>query len=458
MTEIDRNPTEDGDGLEGLDDIGHLSGYDEADQYLATRFRQGGRDVYCIDLSVPQLVAMLPKPDPDQTLDANRRINLPHAKSFATYVRGTVNWIIPPLLLRAPNDTFTFEPRGNRGGTVWGVLTLPRLAQHDLKIVDGQHRVLGFHLAMQALSEEQDAARGRLHTLKSRGEKAEKREQGKQVTRISSDLQRLGDERVAVQIVIVDADEEYKQMFVDIANNAKGITQTVRARFDSRHVVNRCLDSVMEHRLLQHRVDIERDNVSGSTNPNLTSVKSVADIVRTLQVGIAGRITRQREDTLEASKMIDDAMLFLDTLVEGFTDFMAIADNVLTPQELRQRSLLASVSMQRVLAGVYYDLLTASQTNLVYPPRDPDDPDKPRVPRPRSRAEVVRFFQSLAPHMVAPLPEDSIWVREAPQQFAPGTSAPRVTSRDLRELTTTARNWAIDPPEWLKPTVRGMAT
>lgn len=455
MTEIDRNPTEDVDGLDDLDD---LSGYSEADQYLATRFKQGGREVYCIDLSVPQLVATLPKPNPDQTLDANRRINLPHAKSFSDYVRENANWIIPPLLLRAPEGAFTFEPRKGIGGTEWGVLTLPRLARHKLKIVDGQHRILGFHLAFEDLNEEQDAARGRLHTLKRRGEKAEKRQQGRQVAQISTALQRLGAERVAVQIVVVDADEEYKQMFVDIANNAKGITQTVRARFDNRHVVNRCLDFVMQHRLLKDRVDTERDNVSGSTNPNLTSVKSVADIVRTLQVGIAGRITRQREETLDESTMIDDAMLFLDTLVEGFPLFMAIADTGFTPQELRRQSLLASVSMQRVLAGVYYDLLTASQTNLVYPPRDPDDPDKPRVPRPRSRAEVVRFFQSLAPHMVAPLREDSIWVREAPQQFAPGTSAPRVTLRDLRELTTTIRNWAINPPEWLKPTGRGMAT
>ena len=114
--------------------------------------------------------------------------------------------------------------------------------------------------------------------------------------------------------------------------------------------------------------------------------------------------------------------------------------------------------MQCVLAGVYHDLLTASQTNLVYPPRDPDDPDKIRVPRPRSRAEVIRFFQSLAPLMSAPLGEDSIWVRESPQQFAPGTSAPRATSRDLKELTLTIRNWAIETPEWLRPTVREMAT
>ena len=60
--------------------------------------------------------------------------------------------------------------------------------------------------------------------------------------------------------------------------------------------------------------------------------------------------------------------------------------------------------------------------------------------------------------MAAPLREDSIWVREAPQQFAPGTSAPRSTSRDLKDLTMTVRDWAINPPEWLKPTVREMAT
>ncbi len=451
----ERNP---GDGLAGLGKFKHLSGYNEADRYLATRFKQGGRDVYCIDLSVPQLVTMLDRPNPDQTLDANRRINLPHAKSFAAYVRENERWIIPPLLLRASNDVFTFEPEDSIGGTEWGVLTLPRLARQRLKIVDGQHRVLGFHIAYAALTEEQDIARGKLHTLERRGEKAEKRQQGKQVARISTELQRLGEERVAVQIVIVDADEEYKQMFVDIANNAKGITQTVRARFDSRQIVNRCLDSVMEHRLLKDRVDFERDNVSGSTNPNLTSVKSVADIVRTLQVGITGRMTRQREETLDESKLIDDAMLFLDTLVEGFNDYMALADTDFTPQELRKRSLLASVSMQRVLAGVYHDLLTASETNLVYPPPDPDDPDKVRVARPRSRAEVVRFFQSLAPFMAAPLRENSIWVREAPQQFAPGTSAPRSTSRDLKDLTMTVRDWAINPPEWLKPTVREMAT
>lgn len=401
-------------------------------------------------------MATLPKPNPDQTLDANRRINLPHARSFAAYVRENEKWIIPPLLLRAPEGAFTFEPRKGIGGTEWGVLTLPRLTRHKLKIVDGQHRILGFHLAFEDLNEEQDAARGRLHTLKRRGEKAEKRQQGRQVAQISTALQRLGEERVAVQVVIVDADEEYKQMFVDIANNAKGITRSVTTRFDSRQIVNRCIDPVMEHRLLKDRVDLQRDRILGQ-NENLMGAKHVADLVRTVQVGISGRLTKQREATLDEAKLIDDARDFLDTLIEGFTDYLAVADNVLTPPELRQRSLLASVSMQRVLAGVYHDLLFAPQTRLVRPPRDPDEPEAIRVPRSRSRGEVVRFFQGLAPHMSAPVREDSIWLGET-KQFSLGDSAPRASAQDLKELTTAIRNWAIEPPEWLKPTVRGMAT
>lgn len=432
----------------GFQEVGNLSGYSDSDQYLATRFTQGGRDVYCIDLSVPQLVATLPKPDHTRQLDGNRKINLKHASDFGTYVRENKSWIIPPLLLRAPEHTFEFEPKTSIGGTVWGVLTLPRLARHDLKIVDGQHRILGFHLAFEDLQEERDVARGKLHTSERHGDTKEQRQQKKQVAAISTDHQRLAQERVAVQIVIVDADEEYKQMFVDIANNAKGISRSVTARFDNRRIVNRCLDSVMEHRLLKDRVDIERDRVLGK-NENLMGVKHVADIIRTLHVGISGYITKKRERDFNETGMIDVTTNFLDTLIEGFDDFAAIVDDSLTPPDLRARSLLGSTTMQRVLAGVYHDLIINPSSNTIRPPRDPDQPDAIRVPRQRSRSEVARFFQILAPHMTAPVDEDSIWRRKT-AQFAPEASAPRAGAQELKELTAEIRNWAVTPPEWLK--------
>ena len=77
-------------------------------------------------------------------------------------------------------------------------------------------------------------------------------------------------------------------MFFDIADNALGITSSVRARFDSRKVVNRGLEEVMKHALLKDRVDPEQDRM-GRNNPNLMGAKHVAEIVRTLAVGIEGR-------------------------------------------------------------------------------------------------------------------------------------------------------------------------
>ena len=58
---------------------------------------------------------------------------------------------------------------------------------------------------------------------------------------------RFDRERTSLQIFIEDDQAAYKQMFFDIADNALGITSSVRARFDSRKVVNRSLEDVMKH-------------------------------------------------------------------------------------------------------------------------------------------------------------------------------------------------------------------
>jgi hypothetical protein len=57
-------------------------------------------------------------------------------------------------------------------------------------------------------------------------------------------------ERTLLQIFIEDDREAYKADVFDIADNALGITSSVRARFDSRKVVNRSLEDVMKHSLL----------------------------------------------------------------------------------------------------------------------------------------------------------------------------------------------------------------
>ena len=56
-----------------------LSGYNNADTYLATRFTQGGRTTFSIDLSLDQLANTVTQPDPDRPTEGSRKIVIRHA-------------------------------------------------------------------------------------------------------------------------------------------------------------------------------------------------------------------------------------------------------------------------------------------------------------------------------------------------------------------------------------------
>ncbi len=51
--------------------------------------------------------------------------------------------------------------------------------------------------------------------------------------------QRFVDEHIAVQIYVEARPQAYEQMLFDVADNALGINQAVKARFDSRKVLVR---------------------------------------------------------------------------------------------------------------------------------------------------------------------------------------------------------------------------
>ncbi len=409
-----------------------LSGYDTEDEYLATRYTQGGRHVYTIDLSIPQLVGTLPRPDPEVKLPGNRRINLPHARGFSSYVLERADSVVPPLLLRCPQGVLEFEQLRQIGRSEWGVVRIPRLDRDGLKIVDGQHRVLGFHLAWETLSTEMATARDKLGSARRTGEDAAIHHAQARVREIEEKRRRLEKERVSLLIVVVDDPVEYKQVFVDIADNAKGITRTTRALFDSQKIVHRCLDKVMEHPLLLNRVELERDRVLGE-NPNLMAAKHVADVIRTLQVGTAGRISARLEDELKETDLISQTKTFFSVLVDAFPDLAKIEDGSLPTSDLRRRSLLGSVVMYRVFAGCYHELT-----------RDADG--SPRW----NRLQVQRFFEKLAPFMTAPVPEGSPWVRWT-DAFVPDVMGPHAAGvGTLRALTQTLVSWALKPPKWLE--------
>ncbi len=405
-----------------------VTGYDTDIRYFANRYKQGGRTVYALNLSPAQIISTINRPDPSQATPGNRAITLSHAQAFAKYFRLHEQWVVPGMILRVSHN-FDFEPTEEVAGAEFGVLSFPRQAANDIHILDGQHRILGFYLASDAIAQDLDKARSLLSTtrrLDGPGSPGEKDAQ-KRIAELETQRARLEKERVDLTIVVESDSAAYKQMFFDIADNAKGITGSVKARFDTRKVVNRSLEAVLAHPLLLNRVDIEADRI-GRGSVYLMGAKHVAELIKSVTVGLEGRVSRRQDLELKESEVAKDTLAFLDLVTASFPPLRAVTLGQLLPDDLRKTSILGSVLMVRVLAGVYHSLMHEHAF---------------------SKAMVQSYFEQLAPHMEAPVYPGSIWLEHTEGIFDDGARGPHSRRQDLRQLRDDMVDWAIDKPKWL---------
>lgn len=395
----------------------HTTGYDPYERFFATRFQQGGRTVYSLDWSVRELVTFLPKPDPEKPLDADatqRRIVRPHAAGFAEYIINDSGWVSPALLLRAPN-IFEFErAQAETGSTQLGVLGVPKDAKMEISIVDGQHRTLGFHLAWEKLSAAIDKARAELASAKTEGDPVRVKACESNLKKWMDCRDRLANERVSVQIIVIENPSVARRIFVDINDNAKGISGSVKGRFDDRKVLARALNTVLrESDLLEDRVDLENDRISANSE-YLLGAKHVADILRALTVG-SGRIGKRLEDELDERELAKDFAEFEEGMTTAFSQFEELMEGDLTASELRRSSLLGSNVMLRGFALAWYSLREAGW----------------------SSAQITQALKKLAPYMQAPVlpdPEDTWYATGLFPANEKGSYSPTSRAQDFKAL------------------------
>ncbi|RCW45854.1 DndB-like DNA-sulfur modification-associated protein [Halopolyspora algeriensis] len=392
-----------------------------SDTYLAMRSVQGGRVVYSTRVPLLDLDKILPVPNPNQTDPDNRKVNTRHAKSFGDYMTTHQNWVAPTLLAR-DNGGCTFQPLDDGDHRV-GYLNIPWATGSvgALSTIDGQHRILGTRLETQRLSEEINKVERDLTRTRSENRIATLRTK---LERLRASLDRLQQEAIGLDIYVEPDSVQARQMFVDVADNAKGISTALRARFDGSKIVNRTLDRVIDHALLKGRVDLEQDRMTRNS-VNLLGAKHVADLTKAVAVGVGGRVSKRRESELSDEAVVEEVHGFLDSITTAFPDLADVADGTLTPTDLRSRSLLGSVGMLRVLAGTYRAL------------REKDVAEN----------DIAAFFTTLAPHMAAPVPDDGIWRRtEAGRDFEQAASAPVMRTQNLQHLATVVTSWYPNAP------------
>ncbi|MBL7495119.1 hypothetical protein I6A84_34725 [Frankia sp. CNm7] len=409
-----------------------LSKPQDSSTYLAIRTNQGGRAVYTTRVPLLDLPTILPVPDPNAVDKDNRKVDRLHAKHFGEYLDTKEDWVAPALLARDSGGC-VFEKLDEQG--MVGYLTVPWAIGgiSSLRTIDGQHRILGVAIEKQRITDA-IAAVDREMARKVSPEKAAKLQAERE--KLVAQMGRLKTEYVGLDVYVEPDPIKAQQMFVDVADNAKGISSAVRARFDNYKVANRTLSDVIDHPLLKNRVDAEQDRMTPK-NPNLLGAKHVADITRAVVAGAGGRISKKAEQTLTDGEVIEQVKDFLDVISNAFADLAAITEedpdternpNELTlAQELRRTSLLGSVGMLRVLGGVFHQLRTGET------PVELDD--------------ITEFFKRLDPHMAAPVSDTSIWrTTDAGDDFESKASAPIMRTQNIVHLVSVITGWYKKAP------------
>lgn len=409
-----------------------LSRPQDASTYLAIKTTQGGRAVYTTRVSLLDLPTILPVPDPNNIDKDNRKVDRLHAKHFGEYLDTKQDWVAPALLARDSGGC-AFEKVDERGDV--GYITVPWAIGgiSSLHTIDGQHRVLGVAIEKQRITNAISAVDRELARRVSAEKEAKLKAERE---RLTGRMNRLKTEYVGLDIYVEPDPIKAQQMFVDVADNAKGISSAVRARFDSYKVANRTLSDIIDHPLLKDRVDAEQDRMT-LKNPNLMGAKHVADITRSVIAGAGGRISKKAEQTLTDGEVIEQVKDFLDTISNAFADLAALTEDdpaertageLTKAQQLRRTSLLGSVGMLRVLGGVFHELRTGDN------PAEIDD--------------ITEFFKRLDRHMAAPVTENSIWrTSDASSDFEPNSaSAPIMRTQNIVHLVGVITGWYKKPP------------
>ena len=324
---------------------------------LATRYRQGGRRHYIVVTNLDQLLAIVPeRVDPHLIRDANRRLHEPHAKAFGDYVWDTEGWVSGPVVVGVKPDRLEFEPFAE--GEDLGSLSFPLslLNSPEMRLVDGQHRRYGFRYLIDRESANVDKLRQRIRGAKDGGqESAVIANLERQLREKQNLLNRKLKEAISVLVVEEDALPELQQMFADLAKNRPADPITV-SRFDARNPFNMAAAELMEHPLLNGKIDTERSRLN-SSSPYMATLNQFANnVLKVLEVGINGRVSKKVLAGRKARDIADRGRMFLDDVVTARPELAQLAAGQTTVADLRNaNNLLVSPTIMRVLAGTWWE-------------------------------------------------------------------------------------------------------
>jgi hypothetical protein len=322
----------------------------------AQQIKRLGSTEYLFAIPISLALELLEIPDPARPFIDNRRVSKKHAMDFGNYWEmNSTEWVVPPILLDTAQELSYSELKRDSDQISLVQLKLPADHKHSLRILDGQHRILGWYLKKLDLNARLSDATTAYNKAVIASATSDKVIIQNELDAINSHLKRLNQELVSINLIDSLSAKKHQQFFVDIAKNALGINKTVQAKFDSASIINRVTQELIKtHPLFEDRIDMEKTSCSGS-NPNLLTVVNVSDISRHTCFGVNRMVTAKRENNYKDQDLIETVNVFLDLMVENVNPHQWVVDGRIKPTDFRERYMLGSGTFWRCLAGAFYE-------------------------------------------------------------------------------------------------------
>ena len=310
----------------------------------AQKMSQAGRCVYYLSLRMEQFDDTVPSDINAETIgEHQRRFVDSHARAIGDYLRTADKWVFGPITLTIDPKFVAFEPYETEGDDVsadelpaLGQLRLLEGAVSRLRIIDGQHR----RRAIRDFLREEPTS-GALAT--------------RQLTFRNSQMPVAIYEEADTKVI--------RQMFADIAKQ-RGIDAVTTARFDARDPYNRAAELVMKAvEWLEPLVEMDRSRVRADSD-KLLSFNQLANLLKTLDVGYGGRVSRVRR--VEALQDFEEVVergtsWFTTLLVSARREYEELSREGIDPDSLllaRAKSLAYNYATLRILAGCCFEWRT----------------------------------------------------------------------------------------------------
>jgi DGQHR domain-containing protein len=305
-------------------------------------FQQGVRDVYSFALDLATLDGLLPqRVDEGVVREANRRLTPSHAHRIKEYLADKPDWVLGAILVGIAPDALEFVPGRDEFGAEmdnFGELKILSSRVNTLRIFDGQHRRRAIADIMVELENDD---------------------------RRSSNWKSLLASSVPVVLYAEQDIKALRQMFAD-ASKTKPIETNAVTRFDERDAFNLAAIWLAENSVLfQGRVEKERTTVP-RTSECLVTINQLAAILKTLEVGNKGRVSKECNDChlLDIEGLYKSCRTWADSFMPATRkEYYGLLTGEIINSEiprLRATTFAYNATVIRIMAGCYYEWLRQS--------------------------------------------------------------------------------------------------